>query len=330
MTIFGKKVVKLEKSLTETIQEEQSDLFEFAKVKEDLAERSGYSNYSYWKSTLRTLMKNKVAVILLGVILFILLFTCIQPFLPGQIDPNLVNNDENGMQIINQKPNSRFWFGTNSIGQDLWSRVWAGTRTSIAIGFVVALIEAVVGITVGVLWGYVRKLDFVFTEIYNVLDNIPSTIVLILFSYVMKPGVISLIIGMSLTRWIGMARFIRNQILIIRDRDYNLASRCLGTPTSRIIFRNLLPYLVSVIMLRMALAIPEAIGSEVFITYIGLGLPVDIPSLGNLITNGRNLLASPSLRYQLIFPTVVLSVVTISFYIIGNAFADAADPKNHM
>lgn len=330
MTVFGKKVVKLEKSLTETIQEEQSDLFEFAKVKEDLAERSGYSNYSYWKSTLRTLMKNKVAVILLGVILFILLFTCIQPFLPGQIDPNLVNNDENGMQIINQKPNSRFWFGTNSIGQDLWSRVWAGTRTSIAIGFVVALIEAVVGITVGVLWGYVRKLDFVFTEIYNVLDNIPSTIVLILFSYVMKPGVISLIIGMSLTRWIGMARFIRNQILIIRDRDYNLASRCLGTPTSRIIFRNLLPYLVSVIMLRMALAIPETIGSEVFITYIGLGLPVDIPSLGNLITNGRNLLASPSLRYQLIFPTVVLSVVTISFYIIGNAFADAADPKNHM
>jgi oligopeptide transport system permease protein len=330
LTIFGKKVVKLEKSLTETIQEEQSDLFEFAKVKEDLAERSGYSNYSYWKSTLRTLMKNKVAVILLGVILFILLFTCNQPFLPGQIDPNLVNNDENGMQIINQKPNSRFWFGTNSIGQDLWSRVWAGTRTSIAIGFVVALIEAVVGITVGVLWGYVRKLDFVFTEIYNVLDNIPSTIVLILFSYVMKPGVISLIIGMSLTRWIGMARFIRNQILIIRDRDYNLASRCLGTPTSRIIFRNLLPYLVSVIMLRMALAIPEAIGSEVFITYIGLGLPVDIPSLGNLITNGRNLLASPSLRYQLIFPTVVLSVVTISFYIIGNAFADAADPKNHM
>ena len=127
-----------------------------------------------------------------------------------------------------------------------------------------------------------------------------------------------------------MARFIRNQILIIRDRDYNLASRCLGTPTKRIVYRNLLPYLVSVIMLRMALAIPEAIGSEVFITYIGLGLPVNIPSLGNLITTGRNLLASAALRYQLIFPTVVLSIVTISFYIIGNAFADAADPKNHV
>lgn len=279
---------------------------------------------------MQSFLHNKVAVTLLCVILFILLFTCIQPYLPGQFDPNLVNNDANGMQISNQKPNSTFWFGTNSIGQDLWSRVWAGTRTSLTIGFIVAIIEAVIGITVGVLWGYVRKLDFIFTEIYNVLDNIPSTIVLILFSYVMKPGIVSLIIGMSLTRWIGMARFIRNQILIIRDRDYNLASRCLGTPTGRIIFRNLLPYLVSVIMLRMALAIPEAIGSEVFITYIGLGLPVNVPSLGNLITNGRNLLASAALRYQLIFPTVVLSIITISFYIIGNAFADAADPKNHI
>ena len=127
-----------------------------------------------------------------------------------------------------------------------------------------------------------------------------------------------------------MSRFVRNQIVIIRDRDYNLASRCLGTGTFRIIFRNLLPYLVSVIMLRMALAIPGAIGNEVFLTYIGLGIPVSIPSLGNLVNEGRQLITSPSLRYQLIFPAIVLSVVTISFYIIGNAFADAADPKNHV
>ena len=135
---------------------------------------------------------------------------------------------------------------------------------------------------------------------------------------------------MSLTRWIGMARFIRNQILIIRDRDYNLASRCLGTPTWRMIMKNLLPYLVSVITLRMALAIPSAIGNEVFVTYIGIGLPLDTPSLGNLINEGRKLVTSETLRYQLIFPAIVLSVVTISFYIIGNAFADAADPKNHV
>ena len=140
----------------------------------------------------------------------------------------------------------------------------------------------------------------------------------------------TIILAMCLTSWLKMARFIRNQIVIIRDRDYNLASRCLGTPTWRIIARNLLPYLVSVMMLRIATTIPEAIGNEVFLTYIGLGLPVAIPSLGNLINSGRGLLMYESLRYQLIFPAVVLSIVTVSFYIIGNAFADAADPKNHV
>ena len=131
-------------------------------------------------------------------------------------------------------------------------------------------------------------------------------------------------------REIAMARFIRNQILIIRDRDYNVASRCIGTPTSRIVLRNLLPYLVSVIMLRMALTIPAAIGSEVFITYIGLGLSVETPSLGNLINDGRKVMMQAGLRYQLLYPTIILSFVTIAFYLIGNAFSDAADPKNHM
>lgn len=332
MTLFGSKLDKLEESLSKTtkVALSEKEKFEFAVYDESSAQKTGYSNYSYWGSTVQAFLRNKLAVTLMVTIIFILLFTCIQPLLPSQFDPNLVNNDAKGMQLRNLQPNARFWFGTNSIGQDLWSRVWAGTRTSLTIGFFVAIIEAALGITVGILWGYVRKLDFIFTEVYNVLDNIPSTIVLILFSYVMRPSIKSLIIAMCLTRWISMARFIRNQILMIRDRDYNLASRCLGTKTKRIIFRNLLPYLVSVIMLSMALAIPAAIGSEVFITYIGLGLPVNIPSLGNLITTGRTLLMSPGLRYQLIFPTVVLSIVTISFYIIGNAFADAADPKNHV
>lgn len=222
-----------------------------------------------------------------------------------------------------------FLFGTNNLGQDLWALVWRGTRTSLFIGFTVAVIEALVGIVIGVLWGYVRKLDRLLTAVYNVVDNIPTTIVLILIAYIMRPGIRTLIFAMCLTGWVGMARFIRNQIIIIRDRDYNLASRCLGTKTYRIVMRNLLPYLVSVITMRMALAIPGAIGSEVFITYIGLGLPVSIPSLGNLINAGRKLI-STSQSYQLVFPTVVLSVITISFYMIGSAFADAADPKNHV
>ena len=308
----------------------EEELFTFASFDNTRAERGGYSNYSYWGATLRAFFKNRSAMFFLILMAALLLFTFIQPLLPNQKDPLLIHNDQWGLPLNNIPPGEEFWFGTNSIGQDLWARIWSGTRTSLFIGFAVAVVEAVVGILMGVLWGYVRKLDFFFTELYNILDNIPQTLLLILISYILKPSVQTIIFALCLTGWLGMARFIRNQIIIIRDRDYNLASRCLGTPTRRIIFKNLLPYLVSVITMRMALAIPSAIGNEVFVTYIGLGLPLDTPSLGNLIQTGRSLMTAPVLRYQLFFPVIVLALITISFYIIGNAFADAADPKNHV
>ena len=335
-TLRDRKTDELSENISRQLKSEQNpelsdeELFSFAAFNPDSAERGGYSGYSYWGSTLRAFFQNKVAVFFLIVMLSVLTFTLIQPYLPGQKDPLLIHNDQWGLPLNNVAPCGEFWFGTNAIGQDLWARIWAGTRTSLFIGFTVAMVEAVVGILVGVLWGYVRKLDFFFTELYNVLDNIPQTLLLILISYVMKPGVSTIIFALCLTGWLGMARFIRNQIIIIRDRDYNLASRCLGVPTWRIIVKNLLPYLVSVITMRMALAIPSAIGNEVFVTYIGIGLPVDTPSLGNLIQTGRSLMTVASLRYQLFFPVLVLVLITTSFYLIGNAFADAADPKNHV
>ena len=310
----------------------EDELFTPAGFSEEQAEATASSNYSYWGSTFRAFFKNRVAVLLLVALIAVVAFAFLQPYLPGQADPNLCAVDPaTGIQYRNIAPGEKgFIWGSNAIGQDLWARIWAGARTSLTIAFFVALIEAVVGITVGVLWGYVRQLDFFFTELYNICDNVPSTIILILISYVASPSVQTLILGMSITGWIAMARFIRNQILIIRDRDYNVASRCIGTPTSRIVVRNLLPYLVSVIMLRMALTIPAAIGSEVFITYIGLGLSVEVPSLGNLINDGRKVMMQAGLRYQLLYPTIILSFVTIAFYLIGNAFSDAADPKNHL
>ncbi len=334
MTYRGKKSAILEQSLSNVPSAPAMDdakLFDFAKYDAAAAEKTGYSDYSYWRSTIRVFFKKKSAVFFLCLITLILLFSVLQPLLPGQHEPlTTYKNPETGGLARNLPPGEEFWFGTNSIGQDLWSQVWSGARTSLFIGFSVACIEAIVGIAIGLVWGYVRKLDFLFTELYNIFDNVPQTIILILISYILHPSVSTLILGMCLTSWLQMSRFVRNQIIIIRDRDYNLASRCLGTSTPRLIFKNLLPYLVSVIMLRMALAIPAAIGNEVFLTYIGLGLPVSVPSLGNLINAGRELMMSASLRYQLIFPTIALSLVTISFYIVGNSFADAADPKNHV
>jgi len=306
-------------------------LFTFANNDMSEAEKTGYSNYSYWGSTFRIFMKNKLAVATFFIIVIMLGFSIVRPYLPGQRDPARANDHPvTGMPYSNQPPSREYWFGTNRIGQDLWARIWSGTSTSLFIGFTVAIITSAVGIFVGILWGYVRKLDFLFTELYNILDNIPTTIVLILAAYVLNPSVRTIILAMCFTGWIGAARLIRNLVIIIRDQEFNIASRCLGTNLFRVMIKNLLPYLISVIMLRMALTIPGAIGSEIYLTYIGLGVPLNTPSLGNLLNEGRSVMMSPNLRYQLYAPVVIIGILTISFYLMGNAFADAADPKNHV
>ncbi len=351
--IKDRRTADLAEGLEQSAKREytQKELFQFAPYDPEAGERGGYSNYSYWRSTLRAFCKNRTALIFLCLIAATLLFTFLEPFLPYAPEANTIYwtekaevniftlepvLDEAGNPVVktsravNEKPGGEFWFGTNAIGQDLWSQIWSGTRTSLGIGFSVACIDALLGILIGVLWGYVRKLDFFFTELYNVFDNVPQTLLVIIISYILRPGVGTMIFAMCLTSWLQTARFVRNQVVIIRDRDYNLASRCLGSSTGRIISKNLLPYLVSILTMRMALAIPAAISNEVFINYIGLGVPPEIPTLGNLVEAGRKVMMEPALRYQLFFPVIVLSVVTISFYIIGNAFADAADPKNHV
>jgi len=323
---------KAETALAASIaQEVDSSLFVPAGFDASAGERGGYSDYSYWRSTLRGFLRNRVAFGFLVLLCVLIVFTFVQPLIPGQKSPTKIHIDPStSMQYRNVPPGQEFWFGTNTIGQDLWSRIWSGTRTSLLIGLIVGIAEMLIGISFGALWGYVRRLDGVITEIYNVINNIPTTIVLMLLAYILRPSFKTMVIAMCATGWLGLARFVRNQIVIIRDREYNLASRCLGTPTRRIIVRNLLPYLVSVIMLQTALSIPGTIGWEVFLTYIGLGLPVSIPSLGNLVNEGRQIMMSPELRYQLLFPTIILSLITISFYVLGNAFSDASDPRNHV
>ena len=153
-----------------------------------------------WRSTFRAFRKNPVAMILVCIVLAILAFTFIQPYLPNQLDSFNSNiNPQTGAIFRNLEPGSKvvledgrdftFIMGTNELGQDLWSRLWGATRTSLLIGVAVACIEAIIGIAAGVLWGYVRQTDIVFTELYNILDNVPSSLVLILVSYMMKPSV---------------------------------------------------------------------------------------------------------------------------------------------
>ena len=180
---------------------------------------------------------------------------------------------------------------------------------------------------IGLVWGYVRKLDRFFTELYNLIDNVPTIIYMTLIALMVGKTMLTMGVAMIAFGWLATARNVRNLVFMYRDREYNLASRCLGTKLGRILSRNIFPYLVSVIILRLALAIPLTIAYEVTLTYLGL-MDIMVPSLGNLLSAASAVF--PRAAYTLWFPAAIVSFISITFYLVGNAFSDACDPRNHV
>lgn len=310
--------------MTRAFPEAPDELFRTAAFDAEDAERTGYARYSYWRSTFRTFLKSPVSIFLLALILVLTAASFLYPVF-ARVDLKAVNLDTASWNL---SPGPGHVFGTDGLGRDIWALTWYGTRTSLLLGFIIAILDVGIGMIAGALWGYVRKLDRIMTELYNVLNNIPQTVFLVLLAYIMRPGFWTIVVALCSTGWIGIARFVRNKVITIRDAEYNVASRCLGTPLRRMITKNVLPYLVSILIMEAALTIPYSIGSEVFLGFIGLGLPIDTISLGNLVNQGKNnFMLYP---YQLTWPTVVLAAITISFYIVGNRFSDASDPRNHV
>ena len=289
-----------------------------------LSEDTGYSNYSYWRSTFRTFFKNKAVLLLVALIAIIIVVSFLYPIF-STVDPNKVSM----MPLTwNKRPSAEHWFGTDTLGRDIWTRAWYGVRNSFVLAFCIALSDVGIGMIVGAIWGYNKKLDPIMIEIYNVITNIPSTVYLVLLAYIMNTSYLTLFISMASRGWIVEARFFRNRILSIRDSEYNVASRCLGTPMRRIATKNIIPHIISLIIMEAALCIPYSIGSEVFLGFVGVGLPVDAITLGNIVNQGR---ASFTLHpYQMLLPTIILCIITVAFYVIGNKFADASDPRNHV
>jgi oligopeptide transport system permease protein len=307
-----------------TVVENEDELFHFVPYSAEKAESIGYSNYSYWGSVFRNFLKKKVTVVLAIVFLILFVFT----FVALAIAKYDVNNLRSDSALSFISPNSEYWFGTDNLGRDYWCQVWYASRISIELAAVVALGEMIIGVTIGLLWGYVRSLDRFFTELYNLINNVPYIIYLTLISLVIGQSFWIMACSMICFGWLTMARNVRNLCMMYRDREYNLASRCLGTPLFRILTKNILPYLVSVIILRLALSIPNTIAMESTLSYLGLGLGIDTPSLGLLLRNARTYFLD--YPYLLVFPAVIVSIITVTFYLVGNAFSDAADPRNHV
>ncbi len=304
----------------------QDDLFRVVEYSAEAAERIGYSDYSYWKSVFQNFLNKKSAVVMAVVFFSLVIFSFVALRIGKYDYKDLYLLSDSSLAFT--KPNGQFWFGTDNLGRDYWCQVWYAAQVSIKLALIVAAGECVLGVTIGCIWGYVRSLDRFLTEVYNVINNIPTVIYMTLVALIVGQSFRNMAIAMICIGWLTMARNVRNLVLMYRDREYNLASRCLGTPVWRVLVKNIFPYLISVVILRLALAIPSTIALESTLSYLGLGLDINTPSLGILLRNARNYFLD--YPYLLIFPAVIVSLITVTFYLVGNAFSDAADPRNHV
>ena len=327
-------------NVEETIDKNIEDLFKVVGTSDEKIEKLDSTPYSYWSLTFKYLFKNPFVIICLVILAILIFFTIFGPIMrPFPI----LQKEGAGFIEINrvkeiQGPSATHWFGifyptTESAfeGADMWYVVWKGSQLSLILGAVVALIDTVVGIIIGSLWGYFRWLDPILIEFRNFVNNIPTLLLDILLMQILKPSFWVLVFLLTALGWIGLAGFIRNQIIIIRNREYNIASQTLGSSSVTMITHNLLPYLVSVIITVVSTAIPEAISAEVGLAYFNLSFIAknNEITLGQVLTTVCKSLNWMQYPYLLIGPMVVMAPLTITFFYLGLALADATDPKTH-
>ena len=274
---------------------------------------------------MRQFLKKKSTIVMLGILIAIVLMSFIYPMF-SDFDFNDVSKvNDFGMRYI--KPSGEYWFGTDSNGKSLFDGVWFGARNSILISIIATVINLIIGIIVGAIWGISKAVDRVMMEVYNIISNIPALLIVIVLTYSIGAGFWNLIFAMTITGWVGIAYTIRIQIMRYRDLEYNLASRTLGTPTLKIVTKNIMPQLVSVIVTTTSQMLPSFISYEAFLSFFGLGLPVTVPSLGRLISDySQNVTTN---AYLFWIPLTTLILVSLTFFVVGQNLADASDPRTH-
>ncbi len=289
--------------------------------------------YSYWRSVFRVFFRKRINIVILSLFTLILLFTYIYP-LVTDYDPftNLMNASAKHLlpgKAMDMFGHNIHWIlGAGASGQSTFDAVWYGSRISITMAFICAAINMTIGILLGAVWGFSKRFDLFMTEVYNIIGNVPYILFISVLVLIFSAGFWTMVFALTITGWIAIAYFIRTQVIIIRDREYNLASRCLGTPITRIATKNILPFMTSVIVTLAATEIPSYISYEVFLSYIGMGMS-DM-SLGKLIYQAENAMLTPGWQFEFWSPVAIASIITIVLYVVGQNLGDASDPRTHM
>ena len=275
---------------------------------------------TYLQDAWRRLKKNKMAMAGLFMIMIISLLAIFGPLVVSH------TYSDQKLEFANQEPSSEYWFGTDNLGRDLLVRIMYGARISLSIGIVASLLNFFIGVVYGGISGYFGgRVDSIMMRIVDVLYGIPLLLYVILLMVVLEPGLTNIFIALGLVYWLRMARIVRGQILSLKELEYILAAKLIGASSWRIILRHLIPNSMGPIIVTMTLAIPEAIFTEAFLSFIGLGVSAPMASWGVLASEGVTSLRS--YPFQLFFPAIAISITMLSFNFLGDGLRDALDPR---
>ena len=314
-----------------------------------------FASQSYWKDVrVRFFAKKSAVVSLILIVIFALLaifgpkmtqYTYssqilteqnLAPRIPGLEKLGIFDGDEKmttttGTKVVNGYKDmglddTYYWFGSDTLGRDIWTRVWSGTQVSLIIAVVATVINIIIGMVYGLISGYFGgAVDSIMQRIAEVFNGIPRLVIVILLLLVFEPGLVTIIIALILTEWIKMSRITRAEVLKFKEQEFVLASKTLGAKSMFIIFKNILPNMIGPVITQLMLSIPTAIFTEAFLSFVGLGIPQPMCSLGSLINDAFNSFTTHP--YQILPPLIVMSLLMLCFNLLADGLRDALDPK---
>lgn len=277
---------------------------------------------SMFKDAWDTFKKNKMALVSLGVIGVMVIMAVFGPMLSSY------TYDAQDLTMTNAYPNAQHFFGTDKFGRDIFVRVWYGARISLSVGFVSAFISLVIGVTYGAISGYIGgKTDMVMMGIVDIIYAIPSMLYVILIMLVLGSNIYSILIGMSISSWIGMARLVRGEVLKLKEQEFSLAAVVLGASNKRILFKHLVINALGPIIVQVTFLVPQAIFQEAFLSFVGVGISAPLASWGSLAQDARTQIEIYPI--QIVWPILAICITILALNFVGEGLGRALDPKKN-